>query len=84
MFIINHSIFSGLQATDVSLDERVTALEESTGGSSGNGQLSTCLLLHSFDSVYYFKNNYRRESIRIANGQPKSIIFCKSCPSNCI
>ena len=30
-------IFPGLQAADVSLDARVTALEESGGGSSGNG-----------------------------------------------
>ena len=30
-----------------------------------------------------YKNNYRREGIRVANAQPKVIIFCKSHPSNC-
>ena len=31
-----------------------------------------------------YKNNYRSECIRVVNAQTKVIIFCKSCPSNCI
>ena len=37
---------SGLQMTDVELDERVTALEENGGGSNGNGnKLNEYILL---------------------------------------
>ena len=28
--------------------------------------------------VHYYKDNYRREGIRVANARPKVIIFCKS------
>ena len=35
--LINSMLWAGLQMTDVDLDARVTALEESSGGNSPNG-----------------------------------------------